>query len=189
MMTVTMYKHHLDTTPYSKMVNWLEFVHSDEIAKHSFAYPSKEQVPAVSPAEMQPGTTRADRNAKGVWFCMFDVDKVSQETMVEIREHLCSLGLSFRLFTTWSHAKHFKEHGLCSFRVVIQTSRMLLPSEWSSAWSAMNERLVLGYADSRASDISRLFFLPSAPAGTDPNDVINVFFDGQAFDVDSLGRS
>lgn len=185
-MIVTVYKSLRDTTPQPQEMTWEQFIHQPEMATHALTYPTKDSVPLISPAEIRKGMTRLDKNVIGLWFGLFDIDKVPPEVMVAVHDNLVALGIAHRIYTTWSHGKNYREKGLSSFRVALPYTRMLLAAEAPKAWPLIVQKLLLGYVDKSTNDLSRMFFLPSAPAGTDPEDLINFYVEGRPFDLDSL---
>jgi len=185
-MIVTIYKHHLDTTPYPQEMTWETFIHQPEIATHALHYAKKDAVPLISPAEIFEGQTRANCNVKGIHFLLFDIDKVAPEVVEQITDNLIKLGVAFRLYSTWSHAENLELHGTASFRVMIPITRIIQNAEWLKAMPLLVRKLLLGNFDKKTKDSSRMYFLPSAPAGTKPEHLINFYVEGNPFDVDSL---
>lgn len=182
--TVSRYESFRHTEPNHVETTWDGLAHTVGLFQHQY-YASKEWVPTFSPAELLPGTERADSNVTKIHFGVFDLDSVEFEVVSKIYQTLRVYGYAFRIYPTWSYAK-LREKRKASFRVLFPFSRSVEVSEWSHFWSVLNDVMVFGLADKASSNPSRSYLVPSAELGTEEVVVASLGCRGRAFDVDLL---
>ena len=147
---------------------------------------------AFSPAVPRPGTTRADDSVDWVSLLVFDFDHISLEELGGISDRL--EGLEALLCSTHSHRRLGIDDNCV--RVVLPLSRPLSPEEYRAVhrevrrrygleWLRPGERKPTG-ADPAAKDISRLYFLPTAPIGAE---TLVGHEEGALLDLDEILRS
>lgn len=165
---------YIDLESFSELV--------ENVGPHRFDYASKDAVPLLSPAEFTPGSTRSAASAVRVHFGMVDLDKLSEEQLLEIRERLLQRRISHCFYSTWSHGTEGKG---CCVRVLFPLSRAVEKSEWQSFWLRMNNDLFRGLVDPATKNIDRLFYFPSAPEARAEEALHEAFLEGGPFDVDA----
>lgn len=133
--------------------------------------------PAFSGAEYKVGATRSDSNVVRLHLAIFDIDYGDPDTFEEKCVELDWQGV---LYSTHQHTAKAPR-----FRAVFRPSRPILPNEWKSIWPVMNEMLG-GDADSKARDLSRIYFLPSAPAATEKQAFVTIIDGANPVDIDKL---
>lgn len=133
--------------------------------------------PAFSGAEYKKGATRSDSNVVRLHLAIFDIDYGDPDTFEEKRVEFCWQGI---LYSTHLHTAKAPR-----FRAVFRPSRPILPNEWKSIWPVMNE-LLGGDADTKARDLSRMYFLPSAPAATEKQAFVKIIDGANPVDIDKL---
>jgi hypothetical protein len=110
-------------------------------------------------AELKPGTTRATKNVLRNHAIVADIDHGDSEKLKRSMVLLKSAGVSSLLSSTFNH-----QPAAPRARCVILPSRPVRPSEFSTVWSAVNDRFQLG-ADEKSKDPAHLFYDPIAPPG------------------------
>lgn len=158
-MLVSLFPSITETHPHPRRLDWATFAR--ELGPHDFTRPTKDGVPAFSPAEYPPGASRAKGNVTRVHFGVLDIDKVPESEIARLTELLTDVAFIF--YTTWSHPKHAPRW--CA-RLIIPFTRPVLTSEWATFWPRFNHRFG-GLGDPACKDPSRLYFIPAAPAGTE----------------------
>lgn len=161
--------------PQQVETTWLEFLRSPEMRTHSSKFTKKEDVPAFSPAELEPGKSRAVANVLRVHFGALDIDNSDVDAMHDIAAQL--KGISYLLYTTWSYPDRV------NFRVLVPFSRAVEAVEWHALWPKLNEHCALGKADPACSNLNRQYLLPAAKGSFLRHDVGN---GGEVVDVDTL---
>jgi len=137
----------------------------------------KKDGPAFSGAEYKVGGTRSDSNVVRLHLAIFDIDYGDPDTFEEKCVELDWQGV---LYSTHQHTAKAPR-----FRAVFRPSRPILPNEWKSIWPVMNGMLG-GDADSKARDLSRMYFLPSAPAATEKQAFVTIIDGANPVDIDKL---
>ncbi len=117
---------------------------------------------------------RGDKNVELVYALMFDFDGITWAELEGVCQRL--EGIESMLYSTHSHLHDGPED--CRVRIVIPLWRPVTPAEFYVLHSEMRRRFGLQWwrpgaakisgADPVVKDVSRLFFLPSAPEGTQP---------------------
>lgn len=185
-MRVAYYEHAQDTRPRVEDIGWSELVNVLTTFRRSSACneapcrnrrcPGKNGS-AWSPVDIE--GTRANTNVKAITAAVFDLDHLDASQLA-LFESLRARGLAFVAHSTHSHAPP----GDCCLRLVLPLSRPVLPHEWASVRARAVSALELP-ADPATKDVSRIYYLPDAPQGTQP--VVETH-DGEPLDVDALLR-
>lgn len=167
------------TTPDLRIgVTWAELV--GLLGPHR-PWASKDGGPLYSPAEWQmghgPRRGEGDRNIVVVHFGCFDLDKCTEEDIVEIASGLPCRHL---LLSTWSHSR-----AQGKYRLLLEYSRPVLKSEAKLVWDRVNERLLRGKADRACRDTGHRYYCPSHPEAPDAPPV-HVEGDGPPLSIDTL---
>lgn len=133
--------------------------------------------PAWSPVDIV--DRRLSEKVRSVTAGVFDLDHVdaSDESWLDRLERS---GLAYVIHSTHSHTD---EHP--SLRLVLRFNRPVLPREWPGVRVAIVRDLQLP-ADPATKDLSRLYYLPDAPEGTEP---VAVDVEGSSVDIDGLMTS
>jgi predicted P-loop ATPase len=138
---------------------------------------------AWSPACWPDGATREKATVDAVSCLVLDLDHI---TSSKLATYLAAL----EPYAYILHSSHSDQPDDRCVRLVIQTSRPILGSEFATFWQAAVTRLDIA-ADKATKDASRLYYLPSRPKdavhecadGTGFDCAVN---DGLALDVDDL---
>lgn len=178
-MKVSIFDSVHDTRPQTVEVDWADF--AENLGPHDTTYDDKMSVPGFCPAEWPAGSTRSKRGVLRVHFGVLDLDKLPDAKFDELLPLL--EGLSYIFYTTWSHVA-LVERGLWAARLVIPFTRPVLASEWSYFWPRFNARFG-NMGDPSCKDPSRLYFIPSAPPGSNGASQMLVG-KGALLDVDEL---
>jgi hypothetical protein len=170
---VTLFDSQTDNVPNECDVTWTELreiLQSREIRE-------KKNGSAFSGAEYKGGTTRSDSNVVRLHLAIFDIDYGDRNAF----EAKCiELDWQGVLYSTHLHTAKAPR-----FRAVFRPSRPILPNEWKAIWPVMNE-LLGGDADTKACDLSRMYFLPSAPAATEKQAFVKIIDGANPVDIDKL---
>jgi predicted P-loop ATPase len=134
--------------------------------------PAKLAFPGWSPVALST-PRRANDNVTEVTVAVFDLDHLTEAQV----DALDLSGLAWVLYST-----HSSKPGDICLRLAMPLSRGVLPHEWQRVRAAAVAQYRLP-ADPNAKDLSRFFFLPDAPPGTDP---LSASADGAPLDVDAL---
>jgi hypothetical protein len=145
---------------------------------------------AFSPAPPTKAPYRLDKNVEWVYMLAFDFDGITWDEL----EGVCSRleGVESLLYTTHSHLHDGPED--CRVRIVIPLLRPVTPSEFyvlhaelcrrGLQWRRPGAAKISG-ADPVVKDVSRLFFLPTAPVGSRP---FVGYMKGAPLDIETLLR-
>jgi hypothetical protein len=152
--------------------------------------PSKKGL-AFSPAPPTKAPRRADKNVEWIYLLVFDLDHVASAELEGVCDRL--EGLESILYSTHSH-----QHGGpddCCVRLVFPLLRPITPAEFYVLHSEVRRRYQLQWwrpgaakisgADPVVKDVSRLFFMPTAPEGTTP---LWGYSPGLMLDIETLLR-
>ena len=150
------------------------------------SYVAKDAAPLYSPAEWLPGKTRGKDGVVAIHFGVLDLDHWRAGDIVGLVEDLRRKGLAYYLVSTWSNGSRSPEDA-CG-RLLVPFSRPVLPSEWSSLWGVLNDRLARGMADPRCKDVSRSYYLPSFQEGSSAPPFHDAALEGEPVDIDTLLR-
>src|SRR6266851_3146099 len=132
--------------------------------------------PAWSPARYPDGAKRKDENVEKITAAVFDLDHITAERFAQVLRAVEEL--AYIIDSTHSH----RPDDQC-YRLVIPLSREVRPSEWPIVWERIIAALDLP-ADPTGKNLSRIYFRPSAPRGSET--YLKVGTTGSAIDVDSL---
>lgn len=156
-MIVSVFARAQDNVPKMRSLEWDEFVQG--IGPHrETAVTDKRQLPAFSPAEWIPGTTKLKCNVIRVHFGVLDLDHLTIP-QVETVVRSCD-GLDAALYTTYSHASD-----PWRLRLAVRLSRPVEAVEFDPWWPVFNARFG-GFADPKTKDSSRIYFGALCPTGT-----------------------
>jgi len=124
------------------------------------------------------GDTRRDVSAQPVNVACFDVDNMSPENFGAALARIDAARVACIIYSTHRYTPQN-----CKVRIVFRVSRPIQASEWRGVRAAIAARFGLE-ADESTKNVSRMYFLPSAPEGAE---VIAEVCEGEAIDVDALG--
>ncbi len=206
------YEDHQKPTPIFETYEWPEIV--DLLTEHEVTdcaeangLPAGSPCPggkkckakftlAFSPGAPREGTTRRDSNVESVSLLVYDFDHLWESELEEICDRLA--GLESLIYSTHSHQASFTD-GLNDncVRIVLPLARPLLPHEfkwvhrevinrYKLQWWRPGEPPKLAGADPNPKDLSRLYFLPTAPQG---RPIITGYEQGRLLDLDEILRS
>lgn len=119
---------------------------------------------------------RANANVRAVTMAVFDLDDIPEDEMLEIGERL--EGYEYLCVSSHSHRPPDKYRT----RLLMPLTRPVAPAEWAAVHRAAIAALDLP-ADPVCKDMARLYYLPTAPAGSTP---LAERGRGVALDVDAL---
>ncbi len=143
------------TTPTSIAATWPELV--EMLTRHERR--RHKDGPGWSPASYARGATRANGNVVAVSCAVADIDHVSLDAVLEIRERLTELGLCHVIYSTYSSAPPDDVR----VRVVVPFSSPIEPGAWPDVWQRVNAHVFGGRNDPQTKDPSRFYYLPAAP--------------------------
>ncbi|MEW6435134.1 MAG: primase alpha helix C-terminal domain-containing protein [Myxococcota bacterium] len=132
---------------------------------------------ALSFVEFFPGRPRGGASVHRIYVLTFDVDHGDGERVKRSLATMRAAGLDLVCSSTHSHTPDRPR-----VRKAIRLSRPISVTEHARLWPFVDQRFDVG-ADPQAKDAARLFFLPTAPAGTRPFVFVNV---GSPLDVDAM---
>lgn len=185
-MLLAFYENAQDTRPRVEELVWPALVELLTTFRHSSACTetpcSNRRCPGKNGAAWSPvdiDGTRSNANVRAVTAAVFDLDHLDA-SQLGLFESLRARGLAFVAHSTHSHAPP----GDCCLRLVLPLSRPVLPREWATVRARAVAALELP-ADPATKDVSRIYYLPDAPQGTQPVAETN---EGEALDVDALLR-
>lgn len=176
-MKISYFSHAKDNVPKAVDCTWDSF--SRDLGPHDHAQVEKLASPAFSPAEYRPNTTRAVANVVRLWCFVADLDHLTREAAFELHERIRASKLAAVVYTTWRHAED-----PWRLRIVLPLSRPVQAEQWAVFWERMNAAFG-GVCDPQCKDPSRLYFVPTAPAGTETSNFYHVF-EGDYLDVDGI---
>lgn len=159
-MIISNFANVYDKTPQLQELSWEEFTR--KLSQH-IETDKKTDAPAISPAEWAPGEERKKSKVVRVHLAAIDLDKVSRESLKTLKAKLEPY--SYVVHTTWSHSDADKEKGLFCLRMYLPLSRPVEAAEWPRFWKGL-EGFFGGLLDPSCKDPGRLYFLPSAKAGS-----------------------
>ena len=128
---------------------------------------------AWSPVDIE--GSRKNEHVRAVTVAVFDLDHLNKETLFEVAQRI--EGYDYIVHSTHSH----RENEI-NVRVAMRLSREVPASQWRHVLKAAIQVLRLP-ADPACKDLSRLYFLPTAPTDAP---VLAERGHGKALDVDSL---
>ena len=139
---------------------------------------TKENLMAFSPAEYPDGVKRAKHLVRRVHLLVFDVDKCSDEELMDFIEQ--AEGLAMIVCSTFSRGLKPGARA----RVIMPLSRPVLRDEWDLFWDLTNA-FFGGIGDPQCKDPSRIYFGLFAPTSMKDEHFILVK-EGAPFPVDEL---
>ena len=140
----------------------------------------KKHLPCWSPSLYKKGTTRKNANVEKLTALVYDFDSTTVVPNL-VAKRLRKEKRAFALYTTWSHTKANPR-----FRLVLFTSRPILPIEFKSLWE--NGLSLIRYVDGvdrQCRDLARHYALPVRRLGSEEY-VGDFDVSGQPVDVDKL---
>ena len=143
---------------------------------------TKKGTPAVSFVEYANGERRGKKGVRLVTALVFDFDHLPTERARAVVTRLRQLAVAYLLYSSFSHRVNGEEDNC--FRVLLPLDRAVTPTEYPQLWSAFNADLG-GYADAKARDVARLWYVPACPAERHTL-AIYEYRDGPPLDVDGL---
>lgn len=151
---VAFYENARDAAPtHTGTLRWAELV--PRLTKHTVR--AKKDGPAFSMVTMKAGAGRRNESVLSLSGVVLDFD--SGKAIVDAAGPLA--GIEHVLYTTHSHRPEVPR-----FRIVLPLAREVSPAEYPAVWRGA-VALCGGGADGACKDPSRLFFLPSHPAGAE----------------------
>lgn len=177
---VAFYEDHKDNQPACVEVGWEDIVEMLSTVDETPCSPCPgKNCPAKygkawSPVDIE--GTRASDHVKAVTVAVFDLDHVTEPILEEVLTQLA--GYSFVIHSTHSH----KPPADGCYRVVMPLSRPVPAAEWRATLKALVGLLDIP-ADPTCKDPSRLYFLPTRPAGSPSYVLVE---SGIPLDVDAL---
>jgi len=148
---------------------------------------SKKLVPLMVPGSfinMGEGANKTKDNFDSVSLGVFDYDDITEEELIELREVLMELGLAHMIHSTWKNGLA-RLVGKYRLRVIVLLDRAVPKAEWPIVWRAI-ANLLLVPVDTSCSDPNRGYYMPAAPLGYKPEDMILESYDGKPVCVDKL---
>jgi DNA polymerase III delta prime subunit len=179
---VSLFDHVHDTLPTIVDTEWEEF--TEALGPHRTDISAKNVAPGFSPAEWAHSARRSKRGVLRVHFGVLDLDKLPDSRFDDLIPLLD--GLRYIFYTTWSHPA-LQERGLWAARLIVAFSRPVLATEWAGFWPRFNHRFG-NLGDPSCKDPSRLYFVPSAPSGTNGANCYEIG-EGEPLDVDGMMAS
>lgn len=167
------------------VVDWKTFVSA--FKSEGFLFEAdKQNTPLLIPVKFKPGTnTKEMSSVEFVSLCVLDFDELTQEQYDRVLVRIEEEGLEAIVYSSWGHLAALP---LYKFRVIVPLSENTYPEDWGLLWPQVNN-MFEGLADTKCADCTHGYFLPSAPPGSDPGELIFRHFEGNPLDVDSLLES
>ena len=167
------------------VVNWKTFVEAFKTEGFIFEQ-DKQKTPLLIPVKFKAGTnTKEISSVEFVSLCVLDFDELTSEQFQRVLERIQEEGLEAIVYSSWGH---IAAKPLYKFRVIIPLSENTYPEDWGLLWPQINN-MFEGLADTKCADCTHGYFLPAAPPGSDPDELILLHFEGNPLDVDSLLES
>lgn len=178
---IVFYENHTNPKPLSvDQLPWAEVI--DLFSEHEFTECNpcpggkkcqKKFSFAFSPGVPRAGTSRLDKNVDWVSLLVFDFDHLTFDELQGVSDRLS--GLESLLSSTHSHLHGGPDD--CCVRIILPLARPLTPEEYRVVHHEVRRRYGLEWvragkakpngADPNARDTSRLYFLPTAPVGSE----------------------
>jgi hypothetical protein len=137
---------------------WGEFVEFLERNGHERSE-EKAQQALFGPFSLAPGKTRAKKHVEHVFGWALDLDRLTQDDVDAVLEHLFEDELAFVVYSTHSHTEAKPK-----YRVVGPLATAVSGKNWPNVWRAIVDEYSPG-ADEQCKDCSRIFHFPSARPG------------------------
>lgn len=186
-MRVAFYESERDNQPACVDVTWEELVETLRSIEHTPCAPCAGKTcphkygAAWSPVDIE--GTRHNDNVAAVTLAVFDLDHLTGAQLAAVARNID--GLQYVIHTTHSHGRNVHVGGTQEdncLRLVVPLSRPVLAGEWRAFLASAIDHLKLP-ADRACKDLSRLYFLPTAPAGAEAWSEVG---EGRALDVGAL---
>jgi hypothetical protein len=157
------------------------------------AFAEKAQAPILSPGEFTPGQRRLAEHLRALHAVVLDIDHAQ---LLDVRRVFMPLleGRAAIVYSSWSHAAELAQGRAC-LRVILPTSRPVLPAEWQALWAATAARVGGGVAqprevprglvDRKCHDPAHVYYVPAHPPGGETTAYFRVQH-GAALDVDTM---
>lgn len=167
------------------VVNWRTLV--DVFLSEGFQFESDKQNSGLFiPVKFREGTNSKEMSCvEFVSLCFLDFDELTQEQYETVLSKIEEESLEAIVYSSWGHVA---ARPLYKFRVIIPLSENTYPEDWGLLWPQINN-IFHGLADPKCADCSHGYFLPAAPPGADPDQLILQHYKGNPLDVDSLLES
>lgn len=189
------YDHERDVIPEIRTWPWKDFVTllSEHTVTNCLPCAGKEckskYGPAFSPGVPRAGKTRADKNIEQLCLLAFDFDSLTNAELQGVSDRF--EGLESVLYSTHSHLHQGPDDN--RVRIVFPMHRALTPAEYKTVHHEVRRRYGLEWqrdgerkgADLARTDLSGLYFLPSAPVGTE---TLFAYEPGLLLDLETLIR-
>ena len=189
-MRLVLYKSETDTCPQTHEVSWEDLgksltterrvsdctCHRDGRAPGASNPCRAKYGPAWSPAVLE--GKRCSANVRAITAAVFDIDHVTLADLMALAGRVDAAGYTAIVHSTHSH----RQEDVCA-RLVLPLSRECNPREWSQVRATLITKLQIP-ADPKTGDLSRIYFLPSAPKGAPTIDAFET--KGSAVSVDNL---
>lgn len=179
--TLAFYEDHESPHPVVEPYEWSEIVAL--LTEHEFTNctpcPGGQSCKAkftlaFSPGAPRVGTSRSNKNIDSISLLVYDFDHLLRSELETLCERIA--GLECILYSTHSHLHGGPDD--CCVRLVFPLSRPLKPDEFRFARNSVIARFGFEWyrngpppklvgADRNPKDLSRLFFLPTAPVGVE----------------------
>lgn len=183
-MQITLYESVENTRARAAQLSWDELV--DELSEFQIGFDAKDDVPLWSPAIIEDGKRRNDRNVIGVSALVLDLDLTSETETFAAFDQLARFASV--VHSTWSHDP---DADLWRFRAVVQLSRVVQPAEWKQFWpravttiSIPVKTSTAGGVDPQCSAASNQYYVPALK--TEDSPAIAVTYEGPPLDVDAV---
>src|SRR5690606_35913201 len=146
----------------------------------------KQNTPLLIPVKFKQGTnTKEMSSVEFVSLCILDFDELTKDQYERVLARIEEEGLEAMVYSSWGH---LAVRPLYKFRVIVPLSENTYPEDWGLLWPQINN-MFEGLADTKCADCTHGYFLPSAPPGSDPDELILRHFEGNPLDVDTLLES
>ena len=151
---LSIYRSARDAQPRRVALDWQGLV--ELLSQHADALgvADKRELPAWSPAVLEPGARRANDAVESLSAIVLDYDQGD-----------CSAAEAVAPWSSWptlAHTSWSHQPGAPRFRLVVPLARPCPRKAWRWVWGWAAERAA-GTIDGSCKDASRLYFLPAAP--------------------------
>lgn len=177
-MLISLFQAAKDNQPLHIEIGDLEGLF-EAIGRHDFR--EDKDGPLWSPAEFQEGTRRANANVIQIHFGVVDFDDIGARALHAAKEALSYYEHIWH--TTWKHAQA-RRRGRGRYRAIVALSRPVPLNEWDAFWPRF-VAMFGGAQDESCRDPARMYYLPSAPTGTEEQAEL-IYQPGYALDVDDV---
>jgi hypothetical protein len=159
-MRVALFGHWKDQVPEQADLSWDDFV---AVVLGGGVRPTaavdKRDTPAFSPVEYADGYTRGNEGVVSVSAAVLDYDGLSFPQFERVYDTIS--GDAHAIYSTFSHAKKFRENTSYSFRVVLPLDKPVPASLWGDFWARLQTLLPVP-SDPSCKDPARLYGMPYA---------------------------